>query len=201
MKKRWFKIIIPIVSVALTVLVGTRIFYINSTAIQQQVEYYKMNQEVALDGCFSEIIDEKTDGYSITVHSAKLTTFGEFAKRFGVDTEGKSYDELTPESNIIDLDVTIKNVGNSDGYIFLFGWGLQSQNDEWVPCLELWEMEFEQTAGSLSFALRPDTEMRLNIPFETNNDYEFMHGTYPVENRYNFVISRAPVKKIITIDL
>lgn len=200
MSKLYLKIIIPFLSFFLIAFIIFRIFSVNSTAIQQQVEYYDIGQEVKLDGCFTNIVDENTNGYSVTVYSGRVTTFEEFAKKYGGSTEPSAY-ELTSESKIIELDVSIKNEKNTDGYIFLRGWGLQSVNDEWIPCMELWNMEFEQSTGSFSFVLKPNSEMRVNIPFETNNDYELMHNDYPIEDSYNMVISRAPVKKIIRINV
>ena len=200
MSKLYLKIIIPFLSFFLIAFIIFRIFSVNSTAIQQQVEYYDIGQEVKLDGCFTNIVDEKTNGYSVTVYSGRVTTFEEFAKKYGGSTEPSAY-ELTSESKIIELDVSIKNEKNTDGYIFLRGWGLQSVNDEWIPCMELWNMEFEQSTGSFSFVLKPNSEMRVSIPFETNNDYELMHNDYPIEDSYNMVISRAPVKKIIRINV
>lgn len=200
MSKLYLKIIIPFLSFFLIAFIIFRIFSVNSTAIQQQVEYYDIGQEVKLDGCFTNIVDENTNGYSVTVYSGRVTTFEEFAKKYGGSTEPSEY-ELTSESKIIELDVSIKNEKNTDGYIFLRGWGLQSVNDEWIPCMELWNMEFEQSTGSFSFVLKPNSEMRVSIPFETNNDYELMHNDYPIEDSYNMVISRAPVKKIIRINV
>lgn len=200
MSKLYLKIIIPFLSFFLIAFIIFRIFSVNSTAIQQQVEYYDIGQEVKLDGCFTNIVDENTNGYSVTVYSGRVTTFEEFAKKYGGSTEPSAY-ELTSESKIIELDVSIKNEKNTDGYIFLRGWGLQSVNDEWIPCMELWNMEFEQSTGSFSFVLKPNSEMRVSIPFETNNDYELMHNDYPIEKSYDLVVSRAPVKKIIRIDL
>lgn len=200
MSKLYLKIIIPFLSFFLITFIIFRIFSVNSTAIQQQVEYYDIGQEVKLDGCFTNIVDENTNGYSVTVYSGRVTTFEEFAKKYGGSTEPSAY-ELTSESKIIELDVSIKNEKNTDGYIFLRGWGLQSVNDEWIPCMELWNMEFEQSTGSFSFVLKPNSEMRVSIPFETNNDYELMHNDYPIEDSYNMVISRAPVKKIIRINV
>lgn len=200
MSKLYLKIIIPFLSFFLIAFIIFRIFSVNSTAIQQQVEYYDIGQEVKLDGCFTNIVDENTNGYSVTVYSGRVTTFEEFAKKYGGSTEPSAY-ELTSESKIIELDVSIKNEKNTDGYIFLRGWGLQSVNDEWIPCMELWNMEFEQSTGSFSFVLKPNSEMRVSIPFETNNDYELMHNDYPIEESYDLVVSRAPVKKIIRIDL
>lgn len=200
MSKLYLKIIIPFLSFFLIAFIIFRIFSVNSTAIQQQVEYYDIGQEVKLDGCFTNIVDENTNGYSVTVYSGRVTTFEEFAKKYGGSTEPSAY-ELTSESKIIELDVSIKNEKNTDGYIFLRGWGLQSVNDEWIPCMELWNMEFEQSTGSFSFVLKPNSEMRVSIPFETNNDYELMHNDYPIEDSYNMVISRAPVKKIISINV
>lgn len=200
MSKLYLKIIIPFLSFFLIAFIFFRIFSVNSTAIQQQVEYYDIGQEVKLDGCFTNIVDENTNGYSVTVYSGRVTTFEEFAKKYGGSTEPSAY-ELTSESKIIELDVSIKNEKNTDGYIFLRGWGLQSVNDEWIPCMELWNMEFEQSTGSFSFVLKPNSEMRVSIPFETNNDYELMHNDYPIEDSYNMVISRAPVKKIIRINV
>lgn len=200
MSKLYLKIIIPFLSFFLIAFIIFRIFSVNSTAIQQQVEYYDIGQEVKLDGCFTNIVDENTNGYSVTIYSGRVTTFEEFAKKYGGNTEPSAY-ELTSESKIIELDVSIKNEKNTDGYIFLRGWGLQSVNDEWIPCMELWNMEFEQSTGSFSFVLKPNSEMRVSIPFETNNDYELMHNDYPIEDSYNMVISRAPVKKIIRINV
>lgn len=200
MSKLYLKIIIPFLSFFLIAFIIFRIFSVNSMAIQQQVEYYDIGQEVKLDGCFTNIVDENTNGYSVTVYSGRVTTFEEFAKKYGGSTEPSAY-ELTSESKIIELDVSIKNEKNTDGYIFLRGWGLQSVNDEWIPCMELWNMEFEQSTGSFSFVLKPNSEMRVSIPFETNNDYELMHNDYPIEDSYNMVISRAPVKKIIRINV
>ena len=200
MSKLYLKIIIPFLSFFLIAFIIFRIFSVNSTAIQQQVEYYDIGQEGKLDGCFTNIVDENTNGYSVTVYSGRVTTFEEFAKKYGGSTEPSAY-ELTSESKIIELDVSIKNEKNTDGYIFLRGWGLQSVNDEWIPCMELWNMEFEQSTGSFSFVLKPNSEMRVSIPFETNNDYELMHNDYPIEDSYNMVISRAPVKKIIRINV
>lgn len=200
MSKRRLKIIIPFLSFVLIAFIILRIFMVNATAIQQQVKYYDVGQEVKLDGCFTNIVDENTVGYSVTVHSGRLTTFGEFAEKYGGNTEPSAY-ELTSESKIIELEVSIKNEENTDGYIFLRGWGWQSKNDEWIPCMELWNMEFEQSTGSFSFVLKPNSEMRVSIPFETNNDYELMHNDYPIEDSYNLVVSRAPVKKMIRINL
>ena len=112
------KIVFSVLSFALIGLIVIRIFFVNTAAIQQQIEYYEKDEEVKLDGCFINIVDENTTGYSITVHSGKLTTFGEFAKKYKGNTEPSAY-ELTSESKIIELDVSIKNEGNSDGYIFL----------------------------------------------------------------------------------
>lgn len=193
MNKLLKKIAFLVLSFVLIGLIVIRIYFVNTTAIQQQIECYEKNEEVKLEGCFINIVDENTKGYSITVHSGKLTTFGEFAKKYKGNTEPSAY-ELTEESKIIELDVSIKNEGNSDGYIFFRNWGLQSENDEWIPCMELWNMEFKQTAESSNFTLKPNSEMRLSIPFETNNDY-------PIEKSYDLVVSRAPVKKIIRIDL
>ncbi len=200
MNKLLKKIAFLVLSFVLIGLIVIRIYFVNTTAIQQQIECYEKNEEVKLEGCFINIVDENTKGYSITVHSGKLTTFGEFAKKYKGNTEPSAY-ELTEESKIIELDVSIKNEGNSDGYIFFRNWGLQSENDEWIPCMELWNMEFKQTAESSNFTLKPNSEMRLSIPFETNNDYELMHNDYPIEESYDLVVSRAPVKKIIRIDL
>lgn len=200
MNKLLKKIAFLVLSFVLIGLIVIRIYFVNTTAIQQQIECYEKNEEVKLEGCFINIVDENTKGYSITVHSGKLTTFGEFAKKYKGNTEPSAY-ELTEESKIIELDVSIKNEGNSDGYIFFRNWGLQSENDEWIPCMELWNMEFKQTAESSNFTLKPNSEMRLSIPFETNNDYELMHNDYPIEKSYDLVVSRAPVKKIIRIDL
>ena len=200
MNKLLKKIAFLVLSFVLIGLIVIRIYFVNTTAIQQQIESYEKNEEVKLEGCFINIVDENTKGYSITVHSGKLTTFGEFAKKYKGNTEPSAY-ELTEESKIIELDVSIKNEGNSDGYIYFRNWGLQSENDEWIPCMELWNMEFKQTAESSNFTLKPNSEMRLSIPFETNNDYELMHNDYPIEKSYDLVVSRAPVKKIIRIDL
>lgn len=200
MNKLLKKIAFLVLSFVLIGLIVIRIYFVNTTAIQQQIECYEKNEEVKLEGCFINIVDENTKGYSITVHSGKLTTFGEFAKKYKGNTEPSAY-ELTEESKIIELDVSIKNEGNSDGYIFFRNWGLQSENDEWIPCMELWNMEFKQTAESSNFTLKPNSVMRLSIPFETNNDYELMHNDYPIEESYDLVVSRAPVKKIIRIDL
>lgn len=200
MNKLLKKIAFLVLSFVLIGLIVIRIYFVNTTAIQQQIECYEKNEEVKLEGCFINIVDENTKGYSITVHSGKLTTFGEFAKKYKGNTEPSAY-ELTEESKIIELDVSIKNEGNSDGYIYFRNWGLQSENDEWIPCMELWNMEFKQTAESSNFTLKPNSEMRLSIPFETNNDYELMHNDYPIEKSYDLVVSRAPVKKIIRIDL
>lgn len=125
MSKLYLKIIIPFLSFFLIAFIIFRIFSVNSTAIQQQVEYYDIGQEVKLDGCFTNIVDENTNGYSVTVYSGRVTTFEEFAKKYGGSTEPSAY-ELTSESKIIELDVSIKNEKNTDGYIFLRGWGLQS---------------------------------------------------------------------------
>ncbi len=200
MKYKALKITALVLSVLLLSLIGVRISYVNISALQPVTEYFETGEKIALEGSFGSIVDEYTDSYFVTLHRASLTTFGEFSKRFGGD-ENLSIDELTPNSKIIDLEVTIKNEGNTNGYIDLAMWGLQTANDEWIPCFELWDIEFPQTAGSRNFVLRSDTEMKLHIPFETNNDYETLYGDYPIEDSYNFVISRAPVKKIIKITL
>jgi len=200
MNKTIYKVLLSTALILSVTMIGIRIYYVNVNAIQQQIEYYSINQEVQLDGCFLDIVEECTNGYAVTVHSAKLTTYGEFAERFEGSPEPQSY-ELSSQSKIIELDLTIKNEDNQDGYIFLKAWGLQSHNDEWIPCTELWGIEFSQANNSFSFALKPNSEMRISVPFETNNDYELMHGDYPIEDNYYLVISQAPVKKMIKIDL
>lgn len=69
MNKLWKKIVFSVLSFALIGLIVIRIFFVNTAAIQQQIEYYEKDEEVKLDGCFINIVDENTTGYSITVHS------------------------------------------------------------------------------------------------------------------------------------
>lgn len=198
-RKKW------IVGLAVFVLVASvaeRIVYVNASARQVVEERYDMHEWVDLDGAFHDTAKEQTQGYSVRVNSVELTSYSNYIAQYNGD------DNLIPESSrpekIIDVEVTIKNTGNTDGHVMLFGWGLQTVNDEWVPCVELWSLSqpnVDDNAKKMNFVLKPDSEYTMSIPYKSNGGYEQLYHTYPIEDQYGLVVSRAPVKKIIHIPL
>lgn len=192
------KILIFATAFLVVIGVGIRIWYVNVSAAQLKIESYKQSEWVDLNGSFQDVSNEKTQGYSVHVNSAKLKSYKDFMKEYGQKEDYLNQDER-PE-HLIDLELTIKN-DNSDGYINLIQYFLQSKNDIFIMNPELWKLTTPECNGNLGINLDLHSQATIHIPYTPNLQTERELGNYMQNIKFKLVVSKYPIKKTIQIQL
>jgi hypothetical protein len=185
-------------AILLAVGVGARIWYVNATAAQEKIETYNQSEWVPLDGNFQDNSDEKTQGYSVCVQSAKLITYEDFIKRYK-----PKEDPVKPENrpkHLIDLTIGVKN-DHSTGYLSTIQTYLQYQNDILMMDPDLWGIMEPKCKGALSLKLKPDSQASIHIPYPPNLQEEKEQGNYLRNQDYYLVVSEYPIKKMIHVNV
>lgn len=205
--KSKMKIIVGLALVACFALLGFRIWHVNSTAIKMasdNVEHYQMGEWVQLNGAFLANIKENTDGYAIRVNSAELISYNEYIERYALDPT-RTVDGLD-EKSVICLDIDVKNEGNDNGAILLFECKLipERKNTYYLYSSELWAESVPLSKGTVTLAIRADSEFHTMIPFRINDtdlvNYTAYRSPIP-DTDFELTISNSPVRKVIDVRL
>lgn len=180
-----------------SILIGIRIYYVNTNAVITPTKVYAQDKWVALAGDFQEQRLENTEGYSIKVEKAEFITYSSLVTAHG-ETE-EYLEEAWRPNELVLLTMNVKNEGNEEGYLFLFDFFLQAENYVLKPELDLWRLIQPEGGGNMSVKLKPDSSYTLIVPYApTPADEDY--GNFITEKReYYLVVSRYPVKKVICV--
>lgn len=190
-----------ILLICLSLGIGLKIYTVNTQALSIPLEKYNLHEEVFLDGSFITSSKEMTLGYSLTVNNVFLLSQNEYIKKYG---EGSNISDEWNAKSIIEVEITIRNEGNSEGYLDVMGWRLVPErgNEYFIPNSSLWQIGEPNAPGVTSaLSLIPNSEYTVNIPFVRNVGEEEMFIKDISDTRFSLVVSDAPVKKEIGFEI
>lgn len=181
------------------------VWNINATAEKPIVETYSMQDTVAYGENYFRRSDNIIDGYTVTVLSAEIVPYEEYAQKQGITLPERMTDEtgnfLYRPEYVYDVEVRFSNTDNEEGTVDMFDTLLVNDDALMLRVdADLWDCMYPQLAGSYSFRLRPNTEMVFHLPFVVEAVYS---ERYPMERvqkeKMSLVISQYPVKKVIEL--
>lgn len=181
------------------------VWNINATAEKPIVETYSMQDTVAYGKNYFRRSDNIIDGYTVTVLSAEIVPYEEYAQKQGITPPERMTDEtgnfLYRPEYVYDFEVRFSNTDNEEGTVDMFDTLLVNDDALMLRVdADLWDCMYPQLAGSYSFRLRPNTEMVFHLPFVVEAVYS---ERYPMERvqkeKMSLVISQYPVKKVIEL--
>lgn len=181
------------------------VWNINATAEKPIVETYSMQDTVAYGENYFRRSDNIIDGYTVTVLSAEIVPYEEYAQKQGITPPERMTDEtgnfLYRPEYVYDVEVRFSNTDNEEGTVDMFDTLLVNDDALMLRVdADLWDCMYPQLAGSYSFRLRPNTEMVFHVPFVVEAVYS---ERYPMERvqkeKMSLVISQYPVKKVIEL--
>lgn len=181
------------------------VWNINATAEKPIVETYSMQDTVAYGENYFRRSDNIIDGYTVTVLSAEIVPYEEYAQKQGITPPELMTDEtgnfLYRPEYVYDVEVRFSNTDNEEGTVDMFDTLLVNDDALMLRVdADLWDCMYPQLAGSYSFRLRPNTEMVFHVPFVVEAVYS---ERYPMERvqkeKMSLVISQYPVKKVIEL--
>lgn len=177
----------------------------NATAEKPIVETYSMQDTVAYGENYFRRSDNIIDGYTVTVLSAEIVPYEEYAQKQGITPPERMTDEtgnfLYRPEYVYDVEVRFSNTDNEEGTVDMFDTLLVNDDALMLRVdADLWDCMYPQLAGSYSFRLHPNTEMVFHLPFVVEAVYS---ERYPMERvqkeKMSLVISQYPVKKVIEL--
>lgn len=177
----------------------------NATAEKPIVETYSMQDTVAYGEDYFRRSDNILDGYTVTVLSAEIVSYEEYAQKQEITLLERMTDEtgnfLYRPEYVYDVEVRFSNTDNEEGAVDMFDTLLVNDDALMLRVdADLWDCMYPQLAGSYSFRLRPNTEMVFHLPFVVEAVYS---ERYPMERvqkeKMSLVISQYPVKKVIEL--
>lgn len=181
------------------------VWNINATAEKPIVETYSMQDTVAYGENYFRRSDNIVDGYTVTVLSAEIVPYEEYAQKQGITPPERMTDEtgnfLYRPEYVYDVEVRFSNTDNEEGTVDMFDTLLVNDDALMLRVdADLWDCMYPQLAGSYSFRLHPNTEMVFHLPFVVEAVYS---ERYPMERvqkeKMSLVISQYPVKKVIEL--
>ena len=181
------------------------VWNINATAEKPIVETYSMQDTVAYGENYFRRSDNIIDGYTVTVLSAEIVPYEEYAQKQGITPPERMTDEtgnfLYRPEYVYDVEVRFSNTDNEEGTVDMFDTLLVNDDALMLRVdADLWDCMYPQLAGAYSFRLRPNTEMVFHLPFVVEAVYS---ERYPMERvqkeKMSLVISQYPVKKVIEL--
>lgn len=206
MGKRKRRIAWAVLAVVVACAVGVRIYVVNATAVTFPEEHHPMGEWVDLDGAFlSKKNTENTEGFSIRVNSARLMSYNDYIKEFGLDKT--KVEEGFDTKSILNLEVEERIDARASGQIVfhLFGADLiPARKNNYLIFDRNLLQESEPTGDSIDNPLvfSPDGTYTENIPFKMNvGDTGAAHREPITDTSFEFIISNVPVRKIIDIQL
>lgn len=142
---------------------GVKCYQVNARAYRQETEYYTMGDMVELDGNFFFDTNEKTEGYSVKVNAMELVDYADLFHEY--DREVSLPDNYPIAENAVLLNVTVKNTGNTDGYLPINGFAIYYGALQLPIDFEILNMIDPQIDGSTVLRLKTDSEVTLTLPF------------------------------------
>ncbi|MBY4797894.1 DUF5028 domain-containing protein [Collinsella sp. AGMB00827] len=186
--------------------IAFRIWVVNQNQLSIPAEHYGMREWVELDGAFLFDYQEQTDGYAIKVTNASVMTAEEYVRAYAGESDVVPQD---PTGDVIVLDLSIRNQGNSEGFIdILSQWLLGQRKDRTYQYdYDLWELAEPSMRDESGFKLVENSVYETHVPFVNATAPRYLESVSawrrkPADDAYvDLVISNAPVRKMIRIPL
>ncbi len=206
MKTKTKAIIISAVCIILIAAYFTRFAYLNITAEKPQIKIYNQNEFVEYDNNFFYRNTENRNGYSVKVLSAKLLPIKDYLKTINLtyDDYCKMYSEHEHliKDYILDVNIIIKNTGNTEGNFDRLDTRVNAANYCFQCDDELFSFIYPYLADSFSFKVRENTEYEMHIPFSLIPADEAVLSFDDIKNDdLHLNISQYPIKKMIKLDI
>lgn len=159
------KIIKFSVIIIISLVLVTRIYYINHTAEKLDIITFEKGQTVQIGNNFFERSEEMMDGYSVKVLDSEIVPADKYLDQFGHTLEEQFYSDLDYYYLVT---VLIKNENNKfvgEKGIDFRQWYLQG--DDYILRVEEFAYSLANpTVGeSRSISLNEDSEMQFTLPF------------------------------------
>ncbi len=202
--------ILIVLSLVLTLGILVRIAYVNIAAERPQIVTYQISDRVAYGDNFYERSDEQRNGYFLTVNRVRLVKTTDFAAEQGFSLP-EAPEAGSPEAElfyvpeyVVDMEVTIENQGNTEGYIDLYHTRLISGSlDLWVD-ETIWDALYPHMLGDTSFKIRENTEADMHLPFALNLSYKLnnLADVSDIAGRTFYLhVTQYPVQQLVEIPL
>lgn len=196
MKKKKYGVAVVVLIIFLCV--GLRIYVVNINNPKIPVENYQMGDTVMITKAYTQDSDNPRDGYTVKVLGAELMTVNDFMKKYDVNSE------LINESMVkyyYLVSIVMGNTGNTGekgSGISILSFSLLGTIYNIIPSPDIFNLINSDMPGE-AFALRPQTEMEMIIPFEiipTTHVDEKGFRKYPPKLQ----VLEYPVKKLILLE-
>lgn len=188
------KLIKAISAIALTIVCGARIYYVNSKTIYPINTVYVKEKEVDIGNNFFDSAQEKMNGYSIEIIGTELYPMSDFYTKYNVSQE-----ELDDYYDYIYLvKVKFKNNTNDMGEkigISLFNYVIT--NNSFMTFSDLKMYKYVNDFSELNFSLKKGTDKVVTLPYSISNKKidinKFKKGNPQL------IISLYPTRKAISL--
>ncbi len=190
-----------ILIICLGFAIGIRINSINTQSLSIPLNSYYLGEEVPLDGSFITSSKENTQGYFLKVNDARLMSYNEYCGKYS--RSEKILDSYDAKSIVV-VEIAIRNIGNSEGYLDVMGWRLipERGNEYYIADASLWEMNEVNAPGETgALALVSDSEYTVRIPFVRNVGEEAMFVNEITDSSFHLVVADVPTKKEIVFEV
>ena len=193
------KISIVVLCILIFYVWAFNIYRVNSTVERVPVKVHSMEQWVEYGDNFYDKSTENRNGYSVKVVNAKVVAFDEFLKQNNISVYKD--EELFKPEYIYDVTVIVKNENNTDSGISMIDTTLNSTNNIMQVDFDVFDALYPQLNGSISFSVKPGTEMEFHFPFVVANaDFEkICDYDYLTDNTFYLNLSQYPVENSIEV--
>ena len=193
------KITIVVLCILVFCVWAFNIYRVNSTVEKVHKKIYSMEQWVEYGDNFYDKATENRTGYSVKVVDAEVVAFDEFLKQNNISVYKDK--ELFKPEYIYDVTVIIKNKNNTDSGISMIDTTLNSINNIMQVDFDVFDALYPQLNGSISFSVKPGTEMEFHFPFAVANaDFEkICDYDYLTNNTFYLNLSQYPVENSIEV--
>ena len=196
------RLVCLLLALAAAGLVAARIWWVNTELPAIPLEYYGEGEWVPLEGAYQDETEtEGTEGYSVMVEGAHVTTYDEYLADYG----GGGTVQAGTYGNarcVVDLTLRIKNDGTTSGGLNMFESILvPERGNEYLICDitnedSLWP-QVQKGAGSV-VNIQPGTECVVHVPYVFNGTEEAYYRDV-LDKKFTLLVSRMPVRKMIYV--
>lgn len=193
------KITIVVLCILIFCVWAFNIYRVNSTVERVLVKVHPMEQWVEYGDNFYDKARENRNGYSVKVVDAEVVAFDEFLKQNNISVYKD--EELFKPEYIYDVTVIVKNENNTDSGISMIDTTLNSINNIMQVDFDVFDALYPQLNGSISFSVKPGTEMEFHFPFVVANaDFEkICDYDYLTNNSFYLNLSQYPIENSIEV--
>lgn len=193
------KISIVVLCILIFCVWAFNIYRVNSTVEKVPKKVHPMEQWVEYGDNFYDKATENRNGYSVKVVDAKVVAFDEFLKQNNISVYKD--EELFQPEYIYDVTVIVKNENNTTSGISMIDTTLNSINNIMQVDFDVFDALYPQLNGSISFSVKPGTEMEFHFPFVVANaDFEkICDYDYLASNTFYLNLSQYPIENSIEV--